>query len=141
MITLFETKIHYEKIMENGAMKKVTEPYLVDAMSFTEAEAKIIEEMKPYMSGEFSVTAIKRTKISEYFKNENAKKLWLIKVNFISYDEKSGRERKSVNYFLIQADDADSASEILEEEMRDTLADYEIAGINETAYIDVFLKV
>ena len=72
MANWFECKIRYDKIMENGAIKKVTEPYLVDALSFTEAEARIIEEMTPYISGEFSVSAVKRTKISEIFWDDSA---------------------------------------------------------------------
>ena len=67
----FECKVSFEKIMENGAQKKVTEPYLVDALSFTEAEARIIEEIRPFVSGEFTVTDIKRARLSELFFNEN----------------------------------------------------------------------
>ena len=65
MHTWFECKIRYEKVMENGMQKKVTEPYLVDALSFTEAEARIIEEMTPFISGEFTVSDIKRANYSE----------------------------------------------------------------------------
>ena len=67
MHTWFECKIRYEKTMENGMNKKVTEPYLVDALSFTEAEARIIEEMTPFISGEFTVSDIKRANYSELF--------------------------------------------------------------------------
>ena len=67
MHTWFECKIRYEKVMENGMNKKVTEPYLVDALSFTEAEARIIEEITPYISGEFTVSDIKRANYSELF--------------------------------------------------------------------------
>lgn len=67
MHTWFECKIRYEKTMDNGMNKKVTEPYLVDALSFTEAEARIIEEMTPFISGEFTVSDIKRANYSELF--------------------------------------------------------------------------
>lgn len=70
MHTWFECKIRYEKVMENGMNKKVTEPYLVDALSFTEAEARIIEEITPYISGEFTVSDIKRANYSELFPSE-----------------------------------------------------------------------
>jgi hypothetical protein len=86
----FECKISYEKMMENGVQKKVTEPYLVDALSFTEAEARIIEEMQPYISGEFVVSDIKRARIAELFANENGDRYYKFKVFFISLDEKSG---------------------------------------------------
>ena len=138
MAQLFETKIRYDKIQENGAVKKVTEAYLVDALSFTEAEARIIEEMTPYISGDFSVVAIKRTKIAEVFWNLEAEKWWTVKVNFITLDDKTGVEKKSASLILVQADDDASAREKFNEGMRDTMADYEIAGINETNYLEVF---
>lgn len=138
MAQLFETKIRYDKIQENGAVKKVTEAYLVDALSFTEAEARIIEEMTPYISGDFSVVAIKRTKIAEVFWNPEAEKWWTVKVNFITLDEKSGVEKKSASLILVQADDDASAREKFNEGMKGTMADYEIAGINETNYLEVF---
>lgn len=138
MEQLFETKIRYDKIQENGAVKKVTEAYLVDALTFTEAEARIIEEMTPYISGDFSVVAIKRTKIAEVFWNPEAEKWWTVKVNFITLDDKTGVEKKSASLILVQADDDASAREKFNEGMRDTMADYEIAGINETNYLEVF---
>lgn len=138
MAQLFETKIRYDKIQENGAVKKVTEAYLMDALTFTEAEARIIEEMTPYISGDFSVVAIKRTKIAEVFWNPEAEKWWTVKVNFITLDDKTGVEKKSASLILVQADDDASAREKFNEGMRDTMADYEIAGINETNYLEVF---
>ena len=80
MHKLFECKVSFEKIMENVAQKKVTEPYLVDALSFTEAEARIIEEIRPFVYGEFTVTDIKRARLSELFFNENGDRFYKIKV-------------------------------------------------------------
>ncbi len=91
----FECKVSYEKILENGMQKKVTEPYLVDALSFTEAEARIIEEIKPYISGEFTISDIKRAKYNELFFNDNGDRFYKAKVMFISLDEKSGTEKKT----------------------------------------------
>lgn len=139
MAQLFETKIRYDKIQENGAVKKVTEAYLVDALSFTEAEARIIEGMEPYISGEFSVVAIKRTKISEIFWNDKAEGWWTVKVNFITLDEKTGAEKKAASLILVQADDSDSARDVFREGMKGSVSDYEIAGINETKYLEVFM--
>ena len=92
MHTWFECKIRYEKVMENGMQKKVTEPYLVDALSFTEAEARIIEEMTPFISGEFTVSDIKRANYSELFPSdeESADRWFKCKLIFITLDEKSG---------------------------------------------------
>ena len=72
MSNWFETKVRYDKMMENGMQKKVNEPYMVDALSFTEAEARTIEELTPFISGDFSISAVKRTNISEIFWDETA---------------------------------------------------------------------
>ena len=95
MHTWFECKIRYEKVMENGMQKKVTEPYLVDALSFTEAEARIIEEMTPFISGEFTVSDIKRANYSEIFTSEEeaADRWFKCKLIFITLDDKSGAEK------------------------------------------------
>ena len=84
MALWFECKVRYDKMQENGSVKKVNEPYLVDALSFTEAEARIIEEITPYISGEFSVSAVKKTKISEIFWDETGDRYYMVKVMFIT---------------------------------------------------------
>jgi len=134
----FECKVSYEKMMENGVQKKVTEPYLVDALSFTEAEARIIEEMKPYVSGEFTVADIKRARIAELFFNENGDRYYRFKVFFITLDEVSGAEKKTAVQMLAQASDIKEAIAVLENGMKGTLADYAIASVSETQLVDVF---
>lgn len=134
----FECKVNYEKTMENGTQKKVTEPYLVDALSFTEAEARIIEEMKPYIAGEFTITDIKRAKLSELFFNENGDRYFKAKVYFITLDEKSGTEKKTAVQMLAQASDIKEALAVVEKGMEGTLADYAIASLTETLIMDVF---
>ncbi|MDP4269884.1 MAG: DUF4494 domain-containing protein [Bacteroidota bacterium] len=134
----FECKIRYEKTMENGMIKKVTEPYLVDALSFTEAEARIIKEMTPFISGEFTVSNITRANISEIFEDETGDKWYKAKVLFVTIDERSAAEKKTASYMLIQAIDFKSAMANLEEGMKGTMADYTIAQINETAIMDIF---
>jgi len=134
----FECKISHEKMMENGMQKKVTEPYLVDALSFTEAEARIIEEMKPYVSGELIVVDIKRARIAELFFNENGDRYYKVKVFFISLDETSGTEKKTAAQILVQASDIKEAIAVLENGMKGMLADYVIASISETQIMDVF---
>ena len=131
MHTWFECKIRYEKVMENGMNKKVTEPYLVDALSFTEAEARIIEEITPYISGEFTVSDIKRANYSELF--------WFkCKLFFITLDEKSGAEKKTSTTVLVQASDLRDDVKKLDEGMKGTMADYVIASVAETAIMDVY---
>lgn len=134
----FETKISYEKEIEGGMMKKVTEPYLVDALSFTEAEARIIKEMTPFMSGEFTVANIKRANYTEIFEDEAGDRWYKAKVIFISIDEKSGAEKKSASNMLVQALTIHQAIENLDKGMKGTMADYEIASMTETMLMDIF---
>ena len=140
MHTWFECKIRYEKTMENGMQKKVTEPYLVDALSFTEAEARIIEEMTPFISGEFTVADIKRANYSELFpcEEEAADRWFKCKLVFITLDEKSGAEKKTSTQVLVQAADLRDAVKKLDEGMKGTMADYQIASVAETAIMDVY---
>ena len=138
MANWFECKVRYDKVQDNGSVKKVNEPYLVDALSFTEAEARIIEEQTPFISGDFSVSAVKRTKISEIFYDEGGDRWYLAKVAFIIIDEKSGVEKKSNSFILVQATDFKNAVENFTKGMADTMADYEIVSIAETPLMDVY---
>ena len=136
----FECSIRYEKTMENGMNKKVTEKYLVDSLSFTEAEARIIEEMTPFISGEFTVADIKRANYSELFPcdDEAADRWFKCKLVFITLDEKSGAEKKTTTQVLVQAVDLRDAVKKLDEGMKGTMADYQISSLSETAIIDVY---
>lgn len=138
MALWFETKVRYDKIQENGSVKKANEPYLVDALSFTEAESRIIEAVTPYISGEFSVSAVKKTRISEIFWDNTGDRFFMVKVNFITLDEKTGAERKSATYILVQANDLEHALANFKEGMKGSAADFEIASISETPLMDVF---
>lgn len=140
MHTWFEYKIRYERVMENGMNKKVTEPYLVDALSFTEAEARIIEEMTPFISGEFTISDIKRANYSELFPSdeESADRWFKCKLIFITLDDKSGAEKKTSTQVLVQAADLRDAVKKLDEGMKGTMADYQIASVAETAIMGVY---
>lgn len=138
MSNWFECKVSYEKIVEGGMQKKVTEPYLVDALSFTEAEARIIEEIRPYISGEFTIADIKRARLSELFYNANGDRYYKVKVFFIALDEKSGAEKKTAAQMLAQASSLREAVDVVDEGMKGTMADYMIASVTETAIMDVF---
>ncbi|MDE5555729.1 MAG: DUF4494 domain-containing protein [Muribaculaceae bacterium] len=138
MANWFECKVRYDKLQENGAVKKVNEPYLVDALSFTEAEARIIEEQTPFISGDFSVSAVKRTKISEIFWNEGGDRWYLVKVAFITIDERSGVEKRTSTLILVQASDFKEALDNFIEGMKGTMADYEVVSIAETPLMDVY---
>lgn len=136
----FQGKVRYEKINEAGMNVKVTEPYLVDALSFTEAEARLIEEVSPYISGEFTVADIKRANYAELFPSDDdsADRWFKCKLFFITLDEKSGMEKRSPVNVLVQAADFRDVVPKLDEGMKGTMADYQIASVAETPIMDVF---
>ena len=135
----FETKVKYDKTMEDGQPKKVSESYVVEAMSFGEAEEKITEEMSAYISGEFDVKAITPTTYGEIFFSENTNddRWYKTKLQFITIDEKTEKEKRSSVYYLVQAASLNSAVKNIEEVMGTTMIDYVIAAINETKIMDV----
>ncbi len=138
MALWIETKVRFDKTMENGTTKKVTEPYLVDALSFTEAETRIIEEVTPYITGDFTVSAVKKSNIAEIFRDETGDKWYRVKVAFITIDEKTAAEKKKASHILVQASDFKNAYDNFIDGMKGTLADFEIVSITETAIMDVY---
>lgn len=126
--------------MENGALKKVSEPYLVDALSFTEAEKRIIEEITPFMTGIFEVSDIKKPRIAEIFeaKDDAADRYFRLKLSFITLDEKSGKEKKSSQNVLVQAEDLRDAIRRLDEGMKGSVSDYDIVAVTDTPIMDIF---
>ena len=137
----FECKVKYEKTMENGLVKKVNEPYLVDALNFTEAERRIIEEFTPFMTGEFEVSDIKRARYAELFEapgDDSADRYFRAKLVFITLDEKSGKEKKTSQNVLVQAGDLRDSIKRLDEGMKGSMMDYTIASVTETPLMDVF---
>ncbi len=136
----FECKVRFEKTMENGLLKKVTETYLVDALTFTEAERRFIEEMTPYISGEFTVTDIKRARLAEVIESidASADRWFKAKVAFITLDEKTGAEKRTAQLILVQATDFRDAVENLEKGMKGTLGEWVIVSLTETPIMDIF---
>lgn len=126
-------------MMENGVSKKVTEPYLVDALSCSEAEARVTEELRPYLSGDLNITSTAKTKIAEVFSQYTGDKYYRVKVNFITIDEKTAAEKRKASYIVVCADDFRNALENFIDGMKGTLADFEIESIAETRYMDVYL--
>ena len=136
----FEGKVRFTKTMENGMEKKVTESYLVDALSFTEAEERLIKEVEPFISGEFSVSGIKIAKLTEIFQSEDesADRWYKCKLWFVTVDEKNGLEKKTGAYILVQAADLREAVRRLDEGMKGTMSDYLISSVAETSIMDIF---
>ena len=136
----FECKVRYDKTLETGLLKKVTESYLVDALSFTEAEERFLQEIEPMMSGEYSVSDIKRAKIAELFESIDTTddKWYKAKVAYIAYDEKKGVEKRTNQIMLIQAKDLRVAVQNLDKGMQGTMGDWDIISIAETPIMDIF---
>ena len=136
----FICKIRYEKVMEDGLQKTVTEIYVVDALSFTEAEARITEEMSSYISGEFDVQEIDRAVFKEiFFSDEDmADKWYKAKLQFITIDEKTEKEKRTNVYYLVQAGSFEGARKNIDEVMGGTMIDYVISSVSETKIMDVF---
>lgn len=136
----FETKIRYDKTMEDGRNKKVTEVYTVEALSFTEAESVITEEMSHYISGEFDVKAITRAPYGEiFFSDADSDDKWFkTRLAFITIDEKTGKEKYSNVVYLMQAATLDKARQYIKDVMAKTMVDYEVVSISETPLFDVF---
>lgn len=137
----FECKVRFEKTMENGLVKKVTEPYMVEALTYTEAEARFLAEIEPFVRGtEFEVTDIKKARLSELFfsKDGDDDRWFRAKLAYITLDEKSGQEKRSTQTVLVQARDLRIAITRIDEAMRGSMADYVITSVVETNILDVF---
>ncbi len=141
MTQYFECKVRYEKAMENGLIKRVTEPYIVEALSFTEAEARFLEEIEPFVAGvEYEVSDIKKARFSELIESNdgNDDRWFKAKVAFVSLDEKTGQEKRSNHNMLVQGQDLRIAIKNLDAYMAGGMADYLIVSIAETAIMDIF---
>lgn len=138
--TWFETNVRYEKTQEDGSRKNVTELYAVDALSCKEAEDKTIEELKPFISGDFKVKSVKEAPYKEiHFSDlENDDKWFKAKLSFIILDEKTGKEKRSTVQYLVQSSTLPRTVKYIGEVMEGTAADYEINAIQETKVMDVF---
>lgn len=136
----YECKVKYGKAMESGLVKQVTEAYLVDALSPSEAERRFLEEIRPFMSCEFMVTNINHVKIAELFESNDglADRWFKCKVGFITLDEKTGAEKRANQMMMVQAVDLRDAVKRLDKAMEGTLGDYAIASVAETAIMDVY---
>ena len=137
----FEAKVQYQKIQDDGKEKKVTEQYVVEAMSFTEAEARIIEEMSPYISEALDVVAEKIAPFNEILLSDNSNddKWFLSKVSFITIDEKTAKEKKTSQRLLVQAETSEKAMDYTKEMLSHYMSDYSIDAVKDTPTLDVFL--
>lgn len=134
----FEVKVKYSKIDDNEKVKTFNQPYLFDALTFTEAEARANEEMAKYLSEGFKITNIKVANFSEIFPSEHGDRWFKCKVSLVTLDEDKGLERRTNTYVLVQANDVKDAYEYLLDQFSDTVSDFSIPSIQESPIIDIF---
>ncbi len=135
----FEAKVKYMKVNEEGREKKVNEAYLLDAVSYTEAESRIMHEMESVISGDY-FSSLKKSNITELVlsEDENDDRWYKAKVNIIDADEVSGKEKSTGQYYLVAASNMNRALENLEKSLSTFVVPYEIASISDTQFMDVF---
>lgn len=131
-MSYFIAVVKYDKMQENGTVKRVSEQYLCDALTCTEAEAIVTKNLTPYISGDFFTTSVKTSKISEVMGDKECGRFWLCKVAFITIDEKTAAEKRTISQILVGAPDFTNAVEEFNEGMKGTMADFEIVSLAET---------
>ena len=131
-MSYFIATCKYEKMQENGAVKRVSEKYLCDALSIVEADAVVTENLKPYISGDFFTSMVENSPIAEVIGDKEADKFYLAKVAFVTIDERSGKEKKTVSQWLIGGTDFNDAYEMVLREINKCMADIEIVSLAET---------
>ena len=136
----FECRVSYDKVQENGAIKRITEAYLVEAENFTEAEDSITKAMQPYISGEFTVSAVRRRNYYNVIESGEGDYFYRVKLIIVTIDEKTAAEKKSNLFLLIQADDLETALYDVKDYMRSSVEDWNFHTITETSILDVFRK-
>lgn len=138
--TWYECKVRYDKTSDAGETKKVTELFVVDALSFTEAECRIMDEFTHYMSGDIELKGLREAIYKEvvFSENDGDNEWFKVKVCFLSPDEKSGKEKWSPVAYLVQAGGIKEAFSNIEEMMRSAMSDYTIQSVVRTKVIDVF---
>lgn len=132
-MSYFIATCKYEKMQENGAVKRVSEKYLCDALSIVEADAVVTENLKPYISGDFFTSKVENSPIAEVMGDKEADKFYLAKVAFVTIDERTAKEKKTVSQWLIGGTDFNDAYEVVLREINKCMADIEIQSLSETA--------
>ena len=133
----FEVKMKYTKQLEDGRLKRVTEPYLIDAVSFTDAEARAYEEIGESVAGEFIITSITRKEFADIFGFEDAEDWYQCKLEYVTIDGDEGREKKVKSNFLVTASSVREANDRIKESLSDMTVHYEIISVNLTSLVDV----
>ena len=138
MQTWFECKVKYTKVLESGKEQTVTENFLLDAVSFTDAETRIIRQLQQMVKGEFNVTDIKKSKIAEVFPYDNGEWWFKATINLVTIDEEAGKEKKLRTYYIVMADDIKQALARLDESLSYMVIPYVVSSIAVSTIVDVF---
>ncbi len=139
MKSWFSCTVKYHKEDDKGNRRKITEPYLVDAVSFSEAEARIYHELGSIIKGEFTVSDINRSNFEEVFHFDDSDTWFKCKVSYTMVDEESEKEKKVTKYMLVSAPNVREAYQRIEEALKDLLVPFTIPMITESAYVEVFV--
>ena len=137
--TWFECKVRYEQTQEDGTEKVVTETYVYDATDFGKAYDKATKDMSTFISGYFGITAMKIAQYGDVFIQDERteEKYYSVKVNFIVLDEKTQKEKKVAQYYLVNADSVEKARKYTDTALSQTMADFIIVSVQETKITDV----
>ena len=138
MNKFFDTSVKFRKTDEQGVNKLVTESYIVSALSFSEAESNINEQMKVYVGEDFKIVNIKLTNYSEIAAFEDTDIWFKSKISLLYFDEENGKEKKSNIYMLVQANDAKNAYDNTIATLKGTISDFTIPSVSETKIVEVF---
>lgn len=139
MKTWFVCNVKYNKEDERGNIKKITQSYLVDAVSFTEAEKRIYEELESIISGDFNITGIARSNYADVFHYDDADTWFKCKVTYQTVDEDNGKDKKVTNYMLVSANNAKQAYERIEESLSTMIVPFEIPVVQAYQLNEVFV--
>jgi len=134
----FTVKVKYTKMLDNGSFKRVTEPYLLASMTFTDAEARIYEELGQVIRGEFTVVAITRTEIHEIFQFDDSDVWYKVKLSYDSVDADNEKSKKVTQTFLVSASSTKEAYDRVKDELKTLLVDFEIPSVSKTPIVEIF---
>lgn len=138
MNSWFTVKVKYTKQLENGALKRVSEPYLLAAMTFTDAEARIYEELGTMIQGEFIVTGIARTELNDVFAYDDSGVWFKCKAQYENFDADTEKSKRVSQNFLIEANSVKEAFERMSESLKGLMVDFQIPSIIQSPIVDIF---
>ena len=138
MNTWFKVKVKYTKQLESGSFKRVSEPYLLSAMTFTDAEARIYEELGTFIRGEFSVMGITREDIQDIFQYDDADTWFKCKISYDNIDDEGDKKRTVTQNFLVSAKTVKDSYERIEESLETLMLDYQIISIIASPIVEIF---